>query len=94
MEFYDDRVEYWFNQTEYRKVRTTMYYADMADVRADAARRVLSFRIAHTRGLEYFTMDYRPDEPRHRVSIGFDSEHDFGRVVAQVLPVVRRVAPR
>jgi len=86
VDFFPDRVEYWFQHPDHKKVKMVMWYADMSDVALSPARAgkgSLSFRI--NRPLEYFTAQYDASNPADRLSIGIDSAEDLRRLERHVM---------
>lgn len=78
------------------RVRMTMFYRDITDVRleeklgggAGGGGCVLSFRVAGV--LDRFAGSYDPANPAHRLSIGFGSTEDAARCREEVVPLMRR----
>lgn len=91
VEFFADRCTYVFHHPfEKKQINMVMYYNHMEQVKVSTARRELRFRIGHRLG--EFMRDYKPDNPNHKLTIGFNSSVDTSLVATRVLPIIKRVA--
>ena len=95
--FFSHEVVYAFEHPHHRHVEMHMRYADMAQpstapmgrgVGRGRGRGAPEFRFRIVNELAYFTREYDPTNPAHRLAIGFTTSADLRRVEAEVYPCV------